>query len=76
MPTLNEFAPTYLAAARAHNKPSSVAGKEMWLRVHILPRLGKLRLDQVTYAVIEDFKLALLETPIANVTRRKDGAPG
>src|SRR5690349_8463522 len=49
--TLNEFAPTYVAIARDDNKPSSVDSKEMFLRVHILPRLGHLRLDQVTYAV-------------------------
>lgn len=76
VPTLNQFAPTYLAMSRAKNKPSSVDSKEMFLRVHILPRLGELRLDQVTYAVIEDFKLALGETPIANVTRKKNGDPG
>jgi hypothetical protein len=41
----------------------------MILRVHILPRLGDLRLDQVTYAVIEDFKIALSKTPIHNVEK-------
>ena len=34
------------------NKPSSVDSKEKLLRFHIVPRLGKLRLDEVTYAVI------------------------
>src|SRR5262245_4970297 len=76
VPTLKAFAPTYLAVARDDNKPSSVDSKEMFLRVHILPRLGDLRLDQVTYAVVQDFKLALAATPIANVTRRKNGEPG
>jgi integrase len=76
VPTLHDFVPTYIATSRAKNKPSSVYAKEMLLRQHILPRLGNLRLDRVTYAVIEDFKLALGETPIANVTRRKNGEPG
>lgn len=75
VPTLKEFAPTYLAVASATNKASSVNAKEMLLRVHILPRLGELRLDQVTYAVIEDFKLALMATPLGNVSRKKNGAP-
>ena len=30
----------------------------------IVPRLGDLRLDQVTYAVIEDFKIGLAKTRI------------
>jgi hypothetical protein len=34
-----------------------------------LPRLGDLRLDQVTYAVIEDFKIALSKTTVQNVEK-------
>lgn len=76
VPTVRDFAPAYLATSGAKNKPSSVASKEMFLRLHILPRLGHLRLDEVTYAEVEDFKLALGGTLIANVTRRKNGEPG
>ncbi len=76
VPTLKEFAPTYLEVSRVKNKPSSVDMKEMFLRVHILPRLGDLRLDQVSYAVIEDLKVALAGTAIGNVTRKKNGDPG
>lgn len=76
VPTLNDFAPTYLDVSRVKNKPSSVDSKEMFLRIHILPRLGHLGLDQVSYAVIEDLKVALAATPIANVTRKKNGEPG
>jgi integrase len=54
----------FLAASTIINKPSSLESKEKVLRFHIVPRLGHLRLDQVTYAVIEDFKLALAQTPI------------
>lgn len=75
-PTLNDFAPIYLDVSRVKNKPSTLDSKEMFLRVHILPRLGHLRLDQVTYAVIEDLKVALAATPIGNVTRKKNGEPG
>ena len=76
VPTLNDFAPTYLDVSRVKNKPSSLDSKDMFLRIHILPRLGHLRLDEVTYAVIEDLKVALAATPIANVTRKKNGEPG
>jgi hypothetical protein len=41
-------AETYVEASRLHNKPSSVDAKETTLRLHIVPALGDLRLDQVT----------------------------
>jgi integrase len=43
---------------------------------HLIPAIGDIPLDQVTYAVIEDLKLALAMKPTANVSRRKDGQPG
>ncbi len=61
---VREFHNVFVATSRITNKPSSVATKEKLLRVHILPHLGDLRLDQVTYAVIEDFKVALAGTAI------------
>ncbi|HEX2687311.1 MAG TPA: N-terminal phage integrase SAM-like domain-containing protein [Kofleriaceae bacterium] len=59
VPKVCDFAELYLDASRLQNKPSSVAAKEWTLRRHIVPALGDLRLDQVTHAVIEDFKIAL-----------------
>lgn len=64
VPTIEEFAKVFLATSSIINKPSSVDSKEKLLRFHIVPRLGHLRLDEVTYAVIEDLKLALAQTPI------------
>jgi len=64
VPTIEEFHKVFLASSSIINKPSSVDSKERLLRFHIVPRLGHLRLDEVTYAVIEDFKLALARTPI------------
>lgn len=64
VPTVEEFHKVFLATSSIINKPSSVDSKEKLLRFHIVPRLGRLRLDQVTYAAIEDFKLALAQTPI------------
>lgn len=69
VPTVREFHEVFLEASRILNKPSSIETKEMIFRVHILPRLGKLRLDQVTYAVIEDFKVALSKSPVNNVEK-------
>jgi integrase len=59
VPTIRAFHEVFLEASRINNKPSSVETKEKHLRVHIVPLLGDLRLDQVTYAVVEDFKIAL-----------------
>jgi hypothetical protein len=69
VPTVREFHTVFLDASRIKNKPSSVESKEVILRMHILPRLGDLRLDRVTYAVIEDLKIALSKTPIHNVEK-------
>ena len=65
--------PTYLDASRVRNKPSSVEAKEAILRVHLVPRIGALRLDQVTYAVLEDLKVALSRAPIVNVEKESKG---
>lgn len=70
VPTVNEFSPIFLEISKVKNKPSSVETKEMILRIHIEPRLGELKLDAVTYAVIEDFKVALAKTPVANAEKR------
>ena len=58
-PKLRDFVELYLDASRLQNKPSSVAAKEWTLRRHLVPAIGDLRLDQITYAVIEDLKLTL-----------------
>jgi integrase len=55
VPTLEEFAPLFLEVARAQNKESEVASKEMILRVHLLPAFGSRKLDQVDYAEIQDY---------------------
>ena len=79
--TLKEFAPTFLEMSRVKNKPSSVHTKEMILRLHLVPRLGELPLDRITYAVIEDLKIALANTDAQNAERKEravtrvDGEP-
>jgi integrase len=74
VPYLTDFAPMFLDISRVKNKPSSVETKEMILRLHLLPRIGHLRLDQITYAVIEDLKVALANTTASNAERKESAA--
>jgi integrase len=70
VPTVAEFAPTYLDACRINLKHSTMRTKECDFRTHILPMLGDLRLDEVTYAVLEDFKAKLTKKQSANTTHK------
>lgn len=60
VPTVKEFAEEFLTEARANNKPSSVAKKEVALREHIIPAFGATRLDAVGPREVEQFKVRLL----------------
>ena len=62
VPTVQEFHLVYLESERLGTKPSTIRVKTSDFRNHIVPRLGDLRLDEVTYAVIEDFKLVLAQS--------------
>lgn len=55
IPTFEEFAADFLVVCEAKNKLSEVDSKEMILRVHLTPFFGKLRLDEITYAKIQDY---------------------
>jgi integrase len=70
VPTVQEFHVVYLDSKRLDAKPSTMITTECDFRTHIVPRLGHLRLDEVTYAAIEDFKLALTKTQSANTTHK------
>ena len=69
VPTVTEFLEIYRETTRLQIKPASMYSKEGSFRRHIVPHLGHLRLDQVTYAAIEDFKLALSRTPLARLRK-------
>jgi len=56
VPTLEEFGKTFLSMSALDNKPSSLESKKQILRSHLGPVFGKVRLDEVTYAGIQDFK--------------------
>jgi integrase len=70
VPTVAEFAPTYLDACRINLKRSTMITKECDFRNHIVPMLGHLRLDEVTYAVLEDFKKSLITKQSANTKHK------
>jgi integrase len=63
VPTLKEFAPRFLdgyVTANQH-KPSGLASKEAILRLHLLPRFGTKRLDEITTEDVQRLKAALVK---------------
>lgn len=57
MPTVAQFAPEWLKVCRAERqKPTTIENKEQALRNHILPLIGRLRLDEVREATISRIK--------------------
>ena len=61
VPTLEGFAERFVdGSARANReKPSSIAAKEMILRVHLVPRLGARRLDAIRNEDVQRLKQGL-----------------
>lgn len=56
-PRLAEFADEFLSNyASVHNKASEVSNKESILRVHLVPRFGRLRLSEINTHRIDRFK--------------------
>lgn len=65
-PTMTEFAERYLAEhARTKKKRRSVEGDESNLRNHVLPALGRLKVDAVTRADVQRLHHAMKATPSA-----------
>jgi hypothetical protein len=57
MPTVARFAPEWLKICRAERqKPATIENKEHVLKNHILPLIGRLRLDEVREATISKIK--------------------
>ena len=69
VPTVKDFVPVYLASSKLDNKISWYQSKAHILGLHVVPRLGDLRLDEITFSVIEDLKIALAETRNGRVKR-------
>ncbi|HVV84779.1 MAG TPA: site-specific integrase [Kofleriaceae bacterium] len=62
VPTVEEFAKVWLAKSAGDDKPSTHKQKQLTLKTQLLPRFGKLRLDEITYALVEAWRLELLQT--------------
>jgi integrase len=69
VPTLEEFAPRFLDGhARANRqKPSGIVAKESILNQHLIPMLGKTRLDAITSEAVQQLKRGL-QTKAAKTT--------
>ncbi len=64
IPTLAEFAERYMAEhAAVKKKPRSYEADALNLRLHVLPTLGRLRLDQVTRADVARFHAGMRDIP-------------
>ncbi len=63
-PAVADLADRYLCEhAEPHKKPSSVEHDRRNLRLHVLPRLGKKKVQSVTTADIEALQHSMRETP-------------
>ena len=71
IPTVRAFSKTFIETSQIKNKPSSVDAKNAIFKFHLLPLIGDLSLDKVTYAVIEDLKLALAKKTVTRVAAEK-----
>jgi integrase len=62
VPTFAEFAKIFMGSyAKANNKPSEQNSKESILRVRLLPRFGKRRIDSFNVLDIDTLKAEMLE---------------
>jgi len=60
VPTLREFSERFMTKyARVENRPSEVAAKQSILDTHLLPRLGRKRLDEISDEDIAELKADL-----------------
>lgn len=62
VPTLEEFKVEFMATyVAANNKPSERMAKEYLFSLHLLPAMGKKRLDEISTRDVEKFKAKKLE---------------
>lgn len=60
-PLFRDFAPEFLQAMKASNKPSEIQSKESIIRLYLAPEFGDLRLHQIDARLIECSKAGWLE---------------
>ena len=63
-PTINELANRYLSEhVESHNKPNTAAEAKRIVETRIKPRLGKLKLSELTRAMIKEWHHSMRATP-------------
>jgi integrase len=69
VPTFAAFADRFVGTySVTNNKPSEVESKRTILRVHLVPELGELRLDQIGVAEIEAYKAKKVKAELSKKT--------
>lgn len=64
-PTMKEMCAKFIEDySKLHNKPSTVEGNEMNIKNHIIPRLGRMKVHEVTRANVSEWMTALADRPI------------
>jgi len=64
--TFESFLPNYETYNANNNKPSTVASKNMLIRMHLLPFFGQMKLRSIGSAQVEEFKKAMLKKMTAS----------
>lgn len=59
VPTVEEYSEEWLRKSAADDKPATYRHKKQSLQHHIIPRFGKLRLDEVRGPLVESWRLHL-----------------
>jgi len=62
VPSVKEFSDVWYAKSEGDDKPSTIAKKRTTIDQYLLPRFGHLRLDEVTFAAVEAWRLDMLKT--------------
>ncbi len=68
VPTLEEFKERFLTYSANNNKPSQLYAKECTLKNHLLPALGKTRLDRIGFPQAEQYKAQKLKSKLSPKT--------
>jgi integrase len=75
VPTLATFATKFMDGLAVKLRDASIRTIATQFKHHILPHLGHLPIDAVTYGVIQDWKIALVKTPLIRRKYVADRAP-
>src|SRR5262249_47850847 len=71
VPTIRQFTPIFIETSKLRNTASTIDAKNAVLDCYILALIGDLPLDEISYTVIEDLKLALASKRVTRPRKRK-----